>query len=219
MINNFETYVKLIKIKNSFIEEDLDTILDKLKSNIFKSEDYLSSIIDKEIKDLTPSDLMNLIITMCNPLNDKSWSEPFIMKDDQILSYIHGIYNFSISTVNINIHGFEIEEKYRDERNGSTKYIEFGIFDKKDRLKLVETILNYYKYYKLNEKLNPKIRSFHNNFYNSYNGNTNWWENLYTHLLQTDINLIENINFDYSKIDKKYILEYKSKKTLNKFNL
>jgi len=93
----FGKYIKIFDIIKGIKDPDLlkhlNDTLDYMKSKIFKSDEYLDSILDKNIEDVTPQDIHDILCKFSDPFGNVSWWSTTTIHDRCISSHMHDIMN------------------------------------------------------------------------------------------------------------------------------
>lgn len=229
----FSDYKKILEVQNSTKDLTLKNILqlslNYLHTKMYKSDEYLDSIASKNIEDIIPQDLIDLIYYICNPLYDMySYAVDVTGKDDYILICDKGRGLFN--SIKITKDGFSKEaEIYKDNKTvvnhildvDADNYdniidIRIGIFNKDERLSIIKRVINDYKILKLNDD-NILLRKYLDNTVLDFDDT---WNNFLDRLIKdTEFDIIKNIKFNHLDMSDYHNNLLKSYKSINKFNI
>lgn len=209
-------------LKDPEVIKHIQSSLDFMRTKMFKSNEYLDSILEKEAEDVTPQDLHDILCKFGDPDNHHSWWSLVTVHRRHISSYIHGMYSFNEPCIEISEDSIHYTAKiakaghvYDPDRSGSYDFREL-CFMKSSRLLIVKSILNCYKFYKLNSKLSNELRNFHCNWNVDHD---DFWNSLLSWILKFKNDLIRKVNFDESSLTAENLNLLKSKIASDKFNL
>jgi hypothetical protein len=221
---------KLIKdTKDPDIIDQLRKTLDFMRTKMFKSDEYLDSIIEKDFEDITPQDLIDLVCRMGDPENDNTWYAAYLISDHKIGMYITGLYHFSEPCLDLSENGFGYraridknteEHVTRDDAPmHSYDFKHLGLISKYERDCVIKTTINMYRVFKLNDKLHKDIRSYPSTW-KSKHDKEDFWDGLFRWLVKCDkFEAIDQTNFDWNQISEEPQNLLKSKLSSSKYNL
>lgn len=227
----YKDIMKIIKeIEDPDIIADLRKTLDNMRAKMFKSEEYLDTILEKDYKDITPQDLMDLMCRMADPEADNSWWSMYMVGNDKISVYVHGIHHNPEPCIELTLDGFHARPRVRrsdgewlhsiDRDSGTYDFLKVGLQNRYQVDCVIKTTLNMYRVWKLNKhSIESDIRSYPRTWNSKYEFEE-FWEGLFRWLIKCKkFDVIEKTNFDYSMISEEAVNLYKSKAASEKFNL
>jgi len=226
LFDNYEALLNLRKgIKDDFLLNKTNDCLNYLKDKLFKSDEHLDSILDKDVNDVTIQDINDILYKFADPDNHGSWKLLTTVHSTHLSFYNHGL-SISEPCIRFDLDGFSLNKRFHkqgfsidDENVGSYDYKRVGLM-KQDRMIVINNILNMYRVCKLNPKSISSTILSYSRTWNTKREKDEYWEGLYSWLIKCeDFKTIEETNFDYSKISNESKNLHKSLKSSKKFNL
>jgi len=222
--SKYSDILKILKdIKDPGIKKNLTDTLEYMRSKMFKTTEHLDSILEKNIEDVTPQDIIDIAHKLQDPELDRSWFHGFIVHTRHISIFAGSVKGSPC--VDLTLDGFKKTIKIMKPGFSSHEaddihafnYKDVGIFNKHERLNIIKTVLNLYRFFKLNDILPDDVYSYPKTWNSNHD---NFWEGLARWCAECNkIEVIKEVNWDYDSISEEAQNLLKIAIASEKFNL